>query len=316
MFKYTKAEVIAIAKKNDFIVGNTEKVLRLSAILAFLKESKCGEHLSLKGGTAINLLLLDLPRLSVDIDFDFSFNCPREEMISVREQIKREIIAFMSDEGYSLNDKSKFVHTLDSFVFSYNTVSGSRDVLKIEINYSNRIHALPIVSDSKTFVLGETVTINRLEDRELIGSKINALITRTTPRDIYDVYQLFQKGINDLDFVKKIAIFYAVLGSDIPVDFDQLFSECIDRIDRINYKRIKEMLLPVLHKKEQLDIEEMKAFVSKRLKDMFSLNDDEKEYIRQFNKGVFRQELLFGNYNVEDLSKHPMIAWKTRKINQ
>ena len=65
MFKYSKSEVIAIANKNIFIVNNTEKVLRLSSILNYLSTTSYGRYLSLKGGTAINLFLIDLPRLSV-----------------------------------------------------------------------------------------------------------------------------------------------------------------------------------------------------------------------------------------------------------
>ena len=37
-------------------------------------------HLLLKGGTAINLTVFDLPRLSVDIDMDFVPNLPREDI--------------------------------------------------------------------------------------------------------------------------------------------------------------------------------------------------------------------------------------------
>ena len=37
------------------------------------------ETLALKGGTAINLTIFNLPRLSVDIDLDFSQNLPRTE---------------------------------------------------------------------------------------------------------------------------------------------------------------------------------------------------------------------------------------------
>ena len=111
MFKYTKREIINIANENSFLVNNTEKVLRLSAILNYLSQSTYGEYLSLKGGTAINLFLLNLPRLSVDIDFDFSLNCTKEEMSTIREIIKKDIKDFMIDEGYSLSDKSKFIHT-------------------------------------------------------------------------------------------------------------------------------------------------------------------------------------------------------------
>lgn len=43
MFKYTKQEVMAIAKENGFLVNNTEKVLRLSAILNYLSQTAYGK---------------------------------------------------------------------------------------------------------------------------------------------------------------------------------------------------------------------------------------------------------------------------------
>jgi len=313
MFKYTKREIINIANENSFLVNNTEKVLRLSAILNYLSQSTYGEYLSLKGGTAINLFLLNLPRLSVDIDFDFSLNCTKEEMSTIREIIKKDIKDFMIDEGYSLSDKSKFIHTLDSFVFSYFTVSGSRDVLKIEINYSNRLHVLPIILDKKDITLGESISTKRLSNIELIGSKINALIVRTTPRDLYDAFNLFKIGIDDLKLMKKIAIFYAVLGSEIPVDFDDILNNCILSIESVNYNRIRDTLIPVLHKDVKINIEEMKSFVSNNLKEMFILDDSEREYIEKFNHGVFSQKLLFGDLVKIDLSMHPMVLWKTKK---
>ena len=39
------------------------------------------EALALKGGTAINLTIFNLPRLSVDIDLDYSRNVSKDEMI-------------------------------------------------------------------------------------------------------------------------------------------------------------------------------------------------------------------------------------------
>lgn len=117
-----------------------EKVLRLYSVLRYFKECEPEECLALKGGTAINLFLLDLPRLSVDIDLDFDIPLERKEMLEKRKRIDALIKSYMADEGYYLSDKSKFVHTLDSYVYSYATLSGSKDVLKIEINYSNRVH--------------------------------------------------------------------------------------------------------------------------------------------------------------------------------
>lgn len=314
MFKYTKSEIVTIAKENNFLVNNTEKVLRLSTILNHLAQTTYGKYLALKGGTAINLFLLDLPRLSVDIDFDFSMDCSKDEMMIAREIIRKDINAFMIDDGYLLSDKSKFVHTLDSFIFFYFTTSGSKDVLKIEINYSNRIHILPTIFDKRAITLGETISTIRLSDTELIGSKINALIVRTTPRDFYDTYNIFKNGVGDLNLIKKIAIFYSVLGSDIPVDFNKIFNNCIETIELFNYNKLRDTLIPVLHKEEKLNIDQLKLFMLAKLKEMFILDNSEKKYIEKFNSGIFDQDLLFDDLIKTNLNNHPMVLWKTKNL--
>ncbi|MDD4591841.1 MAG: nucleotidyl transferase AbiEii/AbiGii toxin family protein [Parabacteroides sp.] len=51
---------------------------------------------TLKGGTAINLLFFNLPRLSVDIDLDFCQNLSREEMLSQIEIYASKTVALMT----------------------------------------------------------------------------------------------------------------------------------------------------------------------------------------------------------------------------
>ena len=66
----------------------------MRTILEFLNTQEyMREHLLLKGGTAINLTVFNLPRLSVDIDLDFIPNLTREETIKVRTVATMEIFA-------------------------------------------------------------------------------------------------------------------------------------------------------------------------------------------------------------------------------
>ena len=313
MFKYSNKEVNIIADKSNFNKNTTEKVLRLFSILTSIDSSTFKDKLVLKGGTAINLFMLDLPRLSVDIDLDYNCQCDREAMIIERSKIDTYIKNYMADEGYYLSDKSKFTHSLDSYVYMYNTTSGSKDILKIEINYSNRIHILDAVIKDSTVLLGENAKINRLNDEELIGTKIAALLIRTTPRDVYDVYNLFQnrnKYTNDL--IKKIAIFYICLSSDIPLDFNSLIDNSINKIKNLNFQIIKETLLPVLHKGIKFDVEKMCNYVSEKIKELFVLDNNEIDFIDKINNKIFDSNILFSNYEVNDVSKHPMGIWKTR----
>ncbi len=219
----------------------------------------------------------------------------------------------MENEGYHLSDKSKFVHTLDSYVYSYQTTSGSNDVLKIEINFSDRVHVLKPEIKHSTNILGGTASINVLATEELIGSKINALLTRTTPRDVYDTYNLCKLGlIANKTLIRKIAIFYVCLGSDIPVDFKEVLNEALDKIQSLNYQKIKETLIPMLHKGIKFDVNEVTSFVSSVIKEMFILDPNDIEFINNFNNKSFTPNILFENHGVEDTSKHPMGLWKTK----
>ena len=310
MFDYDKREVVAISKSNNFLINNTEKVLRLTNVLNFVNKTEFGEYLCLKGGTAINLFLLDLSRLSVDIDYDFSLNCSKEEMLSMRKLITDKIINYMINDGYQLSDNSKYYHSLDSLVFSYFTTSGSNDNLKIEINYSNRVHVFSPILKTKALVLGKEITTNMLSLYDLIGSKINALINRTVPRDFYDFYNLLMNSKYDYNLLKKVVIFYLVVGSNDSISVDEKIKICFERINKIGYNKLRDTLVPLLHKQEKLDIVKMKQFVLSELEKMLVLNTNEKIFIEEFNRGNFNQQVLFEQYEVNDLSTHPMIIWK------
>ena len=313
MFRYTAKEVNKIADSSNFNRNMTEKVLRLYSILDYFN-NEFGDVLVLKGGTAINLFVLDLPRLSVDIDLDFNLKIDKEEMLNHRKRIDSIIKGYMEDEGYYLSDKSKFTHSLDSYVFSYTTTSNSKDVLKIEINYSNRVHILKPVNKISTDTFIERVYMNCLADCELIGSKINALLTRTTPRDIYGVYNVFKlEKIKDEKLVRKIAIFYVCLGSDIPINFESILNASINKISKLNFQKIKETLIPVLHKGIKFNVDEMCDYVSSIIKKLFVLDDNDIKFISIINNNVFEPNILFTGYEIEDLTKHPIGIWKTLK---
>ena len=109
-----------MATESGFVRDTFEKVLRLKEILKFLNEDKfLREHLLLKGGTAINLTVFNLPRLSVDIDVDYTPNDTREDMLECRVKITDIIKEYMESERYQLSEASRFSHSLDAFHYNY-----------------------------------------------------------------------------------------------------------------------------------------------------------------------------------------------------
>ena len=64
---YNKGQLGQMAKQYGFVRDTFEKVLRLKEILTYLNTNEyLHEHLALKGGTAINMTIFNLPRLSVE----------------------------------------------------------------------------------------------------------------------------------------------------------------------------------------------------------------------------------------------------------
>ena len=144
MNQYDRIKIGRQAKELGFIRDTFEKVCRLADILLFIENDPLlSQCLALKGGTAINLTIFNLPRLSIDIDLDFIENLPRDEMLREREKATDRIGKYMESSGYSPSLKSRKHYALDSLVYDYQNSGGMKDNLKIEINYMLRCHILP-----------------------------------------------------------------------------------------------------------------------------------------------------------------------------
>ena len=136
-------ELASLAKELNFVRDTLEKVIRLSEILDYINSNPIMKHrLALKGGTAINLTVFNLPRLSVDIDLDYCVNNSREEMLENRKEITEDLIKFMKTQDYEISSNSRNKHSLDSLVFTYQNMGGMKDNIKIEINYSLRLFSV------------------------------------------------------------------------------------------------------------------------------------------------------------------------------
>lgn len=314
MYNYSKSDLERIASETNFIRDNLEKVFRLCDVLRHLNENSLfSEHLALKGGTAINLVVFNLPRLSVDIDLDFTTACSREKMLAIRENINQDFLNYMFTQGYALSPNTKNPHSLDSWVFFFQNAGGNKDNLKVEINYSLRNHILPIVmkkADAEFLPLDYEV--RTLSTLELFGSKIKALIERTAPRDLYDICNMLKYNIispKEMDTLRKIVLFYlAIGGSDKPST-----NYNFERIDRLKFAQIRSSLLPVLRKSEKFDFESAKTEVKSFLLKLMILTENEKSFVENFNNHIYQPELLFEDADsIGRIKNHPMALWKTK----
>lgn len=315
MRSYNLRDLTNIAQYNKFNRDTLEKVFRLSELLKLFNENEelKGKYV-LKGGTAINLCLFDFPRLSVDIDMDFNSNSSKEEMLEMRELHRKLISAFVALDGYTIDPKSRFTFTLDSYLLKYTNATGSRDNIKIELNYSNRIQILEPVNYKLSSKIIDNESILALNKIELYGSKIAALIGRTTARDVFDVFQLVNNQIlldNELDILKKCSIFYLLMSNEFQ-PFGDLLNQFKKNMENLSFSAIKRNLIPLLHVGERIDTDAFKQTVSQFIETLFELTETEQKYIDSFNAGEFNPELLFDKAIADRLKEHPMALWKMK----
>lgn len=311
MLQFDRIALGRKAKELGFVRDTFEKVCRLIDVLSFLEQDTflC-DSLALKGGTAINLTIFDLPRLSVDIDLDFSKNMSREEMLAFRPVISEKIKKQMIRNGYYLSEKSKQYHALDSFVFTYQNAGGMRDNLKIDINYMLRCHILePQRCKIDLPWMEQTVTVLRVDPVEIFASKIVALLNRGTPRDLYDFSSFLQSDcfqMMDTELLRKCVIYYMTVGSD-----NVLQEPDYTGIDHISQKQIKADLVPVLRSGTFFNAANARNICKPYLQKLMTFSVNEQLYLAAFQAKRYCPELLFTDANIlARISQHPMAIWK------
>ena len=311
MFEYTKEDLNELAHNLNFVRDTLEKVLRLVKILDFINSNPITKNkLALKGGTAINLTIFKLPRLSVDIDLDYAENNSREEMLQNREQITAILQKYLQSEQYSISPNSKNYHSLNSIVATYTNSAGMKDNIKIEVNYSLRAHIFS--PENKKISLENIQSKNEilvLNKTEIFASKLNALLGRGAVRDLYDINNMIQNKIfqpADLELLKKSFIFYTALSQEkIPTEYT------FEKIDAINTRKIFAELLPVIHNGTFVHIEEMKTSVKQFYSEHLMPTQRESEFLKLFSQKQYNPTLIFSDSQIlKNIENHPMIAWK------
>lgn len=90
-----------VAEESGFRAGPLETVFRLAQLLGQIDE-RVDDELLLRGGTALNLFHLDVPRLSVDIDLDFVAAADAEQAQARRPELLAELEALARAAGYEV----------------------------------------------------------------------------------------------------------------------------------------------------------------------------------------------------------------------
>ncbi len=146
---------------------------------------------ALKGGTAINLFVRDMPRLSVDLDLVFpDHTLPREEALKRINDAIRQSVARLRKQGFQTHAPA----SADAGETKLLVRQGAIEV-KIEVNFVMRGTVHPARKASLTQNARDTlqadleIPVASLED--VYCGKLVAAMDRQHPRDLFDVMQLF-----------------------------------------------------------------------------------------------------------------------------
>lgn len=165
---------------------DTARLLTRVAPLVFVDDT-----FALKGGTAINLFVRDMPRLSVDLDLVFP------DAASSREEALQRINEAIRQSASRLRKQGFQTHTPAAPESGETKLLVRRGAIqvKIEVNFVMRGTVQCVRMASLTPNARETleadleIPVVSLED--MYGGKLVAAMDRQHPRDLFDVEQLF-----------------------------------------------------------------------------------------------------------------------------
>ena len=164
---------------------DTARLLMQVAPLVFVDDT-----FALKGGTAINLFVRDMPRLSVDLDLVFpDHTLPREQALARINEAIRQAAERLNKRGFQTH-----VPAADAGETKLLVRRGRMEV-KIEVNFVLRGTVQPVRRASLTAAARDAlladleIPVVSLED--VYGGKLVAALDRQHPRDLFDVMQLF-----------------------------------------------------------------------------------------------------------------------------
>jgi predicted nucleotidyltransferase component of viral defense system len=155
---------------------------------------------ALKGGTAINLFVRDLPRLSVDIDLTYLPVADRDKSLAEIDDALRRI-------GERIKSVMKGTRVTESTPATQQTIN--KLILRTPDRVQIKIEVTPVlrgcVYNPKTMTVCSKAEeqfgfaeISVLSFADLYAGKMMATLDRQHPRDLFDVYQLLEnEGIND-----------------------------------------------------------------------------------------------------------------------
>jgi hypothetical protein len=258
---------------------------------------------ALKGGTAINFFVRDLPRLSVDIDLTYTPVDDRETALAaisnalgdIERDIERMIgsaaIARKTIEGKTLG----LVVRVEGILVKIEP----NPVLRGTIYEPQALSATPRVQDE----FGMSVRAKVLAMEDLYGGKICAALDRQHPRDLFDAKLLLEnEGVTDSI---RASFIVHLVSHDRPMS--ELLEPTFQDLRQIYENEFEGMTFVKISIDE---LEEARIRLVGTIRE--SLTGKEKDFILSVKRGEPRWECL----GIRGIDHLPAVKWKLLNISR
>jgi predicted nucleotidyltransferase component of viral defense system len=264
---------------------------QVQLLLSIIPEIAKEECFALHGGTAINLFIRNMPRLSVDIDLTYllleDYETSRLNINSALQRIMKNIQKVLPAVKIKYEEKNSKLY-----------VSAKGVLVKVEVNLTGRgsLHEPIVISlcEKAQEEFDAFVTMKVLPPGQIFGSKICAALDRQHPRDLFDVSNLLKnEGITPE--IKEGFLFY-LLGHGRPIN-EVLAPNWKDQ------KQAMESQFSGMSSEEFTyeDYEETRVSLLKILHE--TLTDEDKVFLLSLKE-------LKPDWTLYDFERFPGIAWK------
>lgn len=296
-----------------------EKVLRLLELLeGFRSHPFLKSRVALKGGTALNLFVFDVPRLSVDIDLNYTGAADRDVMLAERPKVEQAIEAVCSRAGIQIK-RVPGEHAGGKYRLSYMSVSGRSGTLEVDVNFLLRTPLWPITTtDSRRIGAFGVTDVPMLDVHELAAGKLAALFGRAASRDLFDVRELLAATAFDPERLRLGFIVYGAINRRDwrTVSLDDL---------QADPREVDQQLVPLLRPGRapaRADLAawsgQLVAECRERLGAVLPMRGAEIDFLDQLNdRGEIVPELLTSDAAMQQiLREHPGLRWKALNIRK
>jgi predicted nucleotidyltransferase component of viral defense system len=270
---------------------------QVALLLKVLPEVAKEDCFALHGGTAINLFVRNMPRLSVDIDLTY---IPLEDRAASFEHINTAL-QNIKERIHKVDNTIKVVPQLDKLKLQ---IQDAKALIKIEVNQGIR----GLISTIETKELCEKAEeqfdvfcmVPCVPLHQLYGGKICAALDRQHPRDLFDVkYLLENEGFTEE--IKK-GFLFCLLSSKRPI-IEMLFPSLINQEQAYNNQFVgmtKEAF-------SYADFESTRVHMIETIH--HSLTVEDRLFIVNFENATPE----WSNYN---FAEFPAVKWKLQNVEK